>query len=61
MVSRIYCNYESTNFSRNLVCLFLCTVIVYKNIHFHCKIRRFVVTEFVKLLDELDNKLISII
>ena len=58
MVSRIFCDYEFTIFSRNCFCLFiinyqslvnyLCTVNVNNNIHVH----RFVVTEFVKPSDE---------
>ena len=52
MVSQIFCNFESTNFSRNWVCLFfLCTVNVNDNIHFRWKVRTFVVTEFVNLMN----------
>ena len=45
---RIFCETE-------FVYLFLCTVNVNKNIRFRWKIRRFVVTEFVKLSDEPIN------
>jgi len=46
MFSRIFCNYESTNFLR-FVYLFLCTVNVNISIQIRGKIRRFVFKEFV--------------
>ena len=58
MVSRTFCNYESTKFSRNWVCLFIlmycwCIKIdVNNNIHFR---RKYKVTELMNLSDEFDN------
>ena len=61
MISRNFCNYESMNFSRNrvFVYLILFNVNMYvTTIIFVEKTCRFVVTEFVKRSDEVDRRFV---